>query len=180
MATEAKHEKHFENTCYNNLLAARETQNELWPEPQTTQFYRALVQGAERITGSILGTRQPELAREIATRTCLNLHRFDGRSRFSTWFYRIASNEANEWLRRKQQRRETSIEAVQEPSAPPVEPQVVPRVLDGREKALAQLLLEGYTHEEAAKVLGISKRRVLYEWTLLRKRLKSPKKLSNT
>ena len=39
-----------------------------------------------------------------------NLHRFDGRARFTTWSYRIATNAAIDELRKRQRRSATSID----------------------------------------------------------------------
>jgi len=54
------------------------------------------------------------------------LHRFDGRSRFGTWLYRIAINESRAYLRaqrrrRDRQRRHCSLERDQAPMAAPLE-----------------------------------------------------------
>lgn len=55
-----------------------------------------------RIAG---GTRDADdAAQEAMIRIVRNLHRFDGRSAFGTWAYRIATNTALDELRRRQRR----------------------------------------------------------------------------
>jgi RNA polymerase sigma-70 factor (ECF subfamily) len=49
--------------------------------------------------------RDDEAARDVAQEVFLkayrNLHRFEGRSRFSTWLYRLTVNQCHDWRRRE-------------------------------------------------------------------------------
>lgn len=162
-----------ENVAHANLMKARAVHNEEWPEPETGDLYRALVRGATQIAGSILGHTEPELAGEIATRTLLSLGSFSGRSSFSTWFYRIARNATVRWLENAHRRTETSLETSPDlAEAPRTIPTKYPRGLRESEKRLLDLVLEGFSHREIAQFTGKTRRRTLYEWTQLRKKLR--------
>lgn len=161
-----------ENVAHRNLITQRTVTNEEWPEPETAELYRVLVRGASQITGSILGRANAELAAEIATRTLLNLGSFGGRSSFSTWFYRIARNATVRWLEDAHRRPETSIETAPDQGTHPETPFKYPQGLSQREKMLLRQILAGYSHEDIARLARKPRRRIKYEWTQLRKKLR--------
>jgi RNA polymerase sigma-70 factor (ECF subfamily) len=71
-----------------------------------------------RIAGS---TRDADdAAQEAMIRVVRNLDRFDGRSSFGTWVYRIATNTSLDELRKR--RRRPQLHAVADPDAPAPEP----------------------------------------------------------
>src|ERR1700687_3293855 len=74
-----------------------------------TQHSRALYCTALRMVGS------PEEAEEVLQEAMLNafrnLHRFEGRSQFSTWLTRIVINAALMRLRARKQSRDVSLDA---------------------------------------------------------------------
>lgn len=106
-----------------------------------------------------------DVAQEIAVQLWRAADRFDGRSRESTWVYRIALNVAisiHRRQRRGQQRREPLLA---EPAAPPpAEPgeavqqllACVEQELPPLDRALVLLWLEGQDHAAIGEVLGIS------------------------
>ncbi len=59
------------------------------------------------IVGSILRQREDieDVAQQVFIKAYLALQRFDGRSAFSTWLYKIAVNECRDYLRKKRVRR---------------------------------------------------------------------------
>lgn len=120
---------------------------------------------AERLTGS------PQQAEEVVQSAFLRLwqraDRWEGRSRFSTWFYRVVHNLAIDQLRARRQVMESLDESLPD-SHPAVEDQVERTQRDARVRAaLARLperqrsaiILSHYeerTQAEAAEILGIS------------------------
>jgi RNA polymerase sigma-70 factor (ECF subfamily) len=73
-----------------------------------------------RIAG---GTRDADdAAQEAMIRIVRNLHRFDGRSAFGTWAYRIATNTALDELRRRQRRPQLHAVADHDDDRAPFEP----------------------------------------------------------
>jgi RNA polymerase sigma-70 factor, ECF subfamily len=66
------------------------------------QAYDAIWPVCRRICGS--ETDAADAAQEAVIAVMKNLHRFDGRSRFTTWVYRIATNASLDELRRRRRR----------------------------------------------------------------------------
>lgn len=120
---------------------------------------------AERMTGS------PQIAEEVVQNAFLRLwnsaERWEGRSRFTTWFYRVLHNLAVDELRRRRSGHEELDEALEDPAATP------PQLLEHERRAArvraalerlperqrAALVLRHYedcSQGEAAQILGIS------------------------
>jgi RNA polymerase sigma-70 factor (ECF subfamily) len=59
-----------------------------------------------------------DVTQEVFVRAWRGIHRFEGRSSFSTWLYRIAANTARSFLRRRSLRAHSSLDEVHEPAAP--------------------------------------------------------------
>ncbi len=55
-----------------------------------------------------------DAAQDVLIRICSSLAEFEGRSKFSTWVYRIASNRCLDLVRRKSSRAEYSLDALAE------------------------------------------------------------------
>jgi RNA polymerase sigma factor (sigma-70 family) len=158
-----------ENVAHLALLQAREARGDEWPEPETTALFRALKSGASRVVYSIFGHREPELANEIASRCLLRLGAFKGRSQFSTWFYRVARNEAIRAVT-EDRPREEQFEDHFEIEAPNRLPVPLPRLVPGDE-TLLRLVLSGESFECIGEVLGVSKMTVSRRWARLREKL---------
>lgn len=153
-------------------MEARDSLQQEWPEPQTSQFHALLCQSALAIVGSILGRKEPELSAEIATKALLGLSKFQGRSLFSTWFYRLAHNEA---IRHVQARRHIALEDLLEEPAARKTAEGLPEGLSGlraSDKRLVQLVLDGYNTREIGQKLHVSHATVARQWLKLCEKLK--------
>ncbi|MDD2772652.1 MAG: RNA polymerase sigma factor [Elusimicrobiales bacterium] len=53
-----------------------------------------------------------DAAQDVLVKICSSLDEFEGRSKFSTWVYRVASNRCMDLLRRKKSRPEDSLDAL--------------------------------------------------------------------
>lgn len=107
-----------------------------------------------------------DLAQEIVVQLWQSFDSFDRRARFSTWMYRVALNVAISFRRREQTRTrhalpagaqilETIAGSDNEPDEIRLLYQFI-ETLDGLNKALILLYLDGHSHAEIGQVLGIS------------------------
>lgn len=132
--------------------------------------------------------RDPEdrkdLAQEIVAQVWRAYPSYDEARKFSTWMYRIALNVAISF-KRKESFRERHTAVVEPESlanvADPLTRETDSRVrelyrvidtLDGLNRALVVLYLEGYDHREIGLVLGISEANVATKLTRVRHRLR--------
>ena len=114
-----------------------------------------------------------DLAQEVFLKAYRNLHRFEGRSSFKTWVYRIAINTSQNELRRRSRRPQASptpLETAAEfvPSSQNVErtaqrnarykmlEQALKQLRPDELKVLMLKDIEGRPYNEIAKELGIS------------------------
>lgn len=127
-----------------------------------------------------------EAARDVAQegflRVYRNLHRYDPKHRFYTWFYRIVVHLAIDWTRRRKRVRELLWQRAQEPERRSEDPSLplersdlkgqVDRVLSGLPQKYRVLLvlrdLEGFTSKEIAEISGSNHATV--RWRLHRAR----------
>lgn len=127
-----------------------------------------------------------DLAQEIVAQLWRSYPRFDGRSRFSTWMYRVALNVAISWVRDDRTRRErlspdaALLEATLADAAagdmPPELHVLLAEVLSRLpelDRALLLLYLEGEDHATIAGVLGISETNVATKIGRLKHRLET-------
>jgi RNA polymerase sigma-70 factor (ECF subfamily) len=129
-------------------------------------------------------SRAEDLTQEAFIRAWQNLHLFRGESQFSTWLHRVAVNTVLTW-QRKHGPWLRLFSSADEDTPDPVHHESPGTVRD-LEGAMAQLPLrarqvfvlvdvEGYTHEEAADMLGItagtSKSQLFRARQLLREKL---------
>ncbi len=120
---------------------------------------------AERMTGS------PQTAEEVVQSAFLRLwnsaERWEGRSRFTTWFYRVLHNLAVDELRRRGGGHEELDEALEDPAATPPEllererraarvRAALERLPERQRAALVLRHYEDCSQGEAAEILGIS------------------------
>ena len=132
---------------------------------------RRLFQSAYRLTGNEQNAE--DVVQETFLKAYRNLHRFDGRSQFSTWLYRIAVNCAMDLMRKESRR--TARERAEDVSDlatlatehPPPDRlaassetgRAVARVLGGlsptERAAFVMRHFEGYSSVEIGQLLGI-------------------------
>ena len=123
-----------------------------------------------------------DLAQEIAIQLWRSFGTFDDGRRFSTWMYRIALNVAISFYRRENTRtryvfsdNERLLNAIDESANRPEEMRALYQFieeLDGLNKALVLLYLEGNSYLEMADVLGISETNVATKLSRLKKTMK--------
>ncbi len=108
-----------------------------------------------------------DLMQEIILRLWTNYQRFEGKSSFSTWMYRVAVNTAITFLRKDKRRPQTSTELDQLPEIKAEETASgqmeqmkifykAVHYLNSIEKALIFYFMEGLSHREISAHLGIS------------------------
>lgn len=131
--------------------------------------------------------RRPGEREDLIAETIAHLWRayprFDERSSFSTWMYRIAVNVAVSFYRSETRRRGvvTTGESFLETVAAPEKPEEDERLalvrdlidrLDPLERALMILYLDDRPHREIAEILGISQTNVATKVARIKERLK--------
>jgi len=149
--------------------------------------YEELVRRHQRrvlaIVASVLAAKEDveDVAQQVFIKVFLSLKRFDGRSAFSTWLYKVTTNECWDYLRRKRarplvyqadlaedqlQRLEAARHGDHNPGAT-LDAQRRAEIRDlleqllgelGREERMMLLLkeVEGFSLEEIGKVLGLN------------------------
>jgi RNA polymerase sigma-70 factor (ECF subfamily) len=125
-----------------------------------------------------------DLMQEIAIQLWRSYARFDGRSRFSTWMYRVALNVAISWVRARHHERHVLVAdegvldaALADEASGEIPPDL--RVFLGQvvgglgelDRALILLYLEGHDHETMAGILGISASNVATKINRIKQRL---------
>jgi RNA polymerase sigma-70 factor (ECF subfamily) len=73
------------------------------------ELIRSHQQRVFAVVGSILRKREDveDVAQQVFIKVYVSLHRFDRRSSFSTWLYKVAVNECYDYLRKKRVRKLT-------------------------------------------------------------------------
>ncbi len=137
-----------------------------------------------RLSGD--GGRATELAQDVFVRCWEQLRSFRGESAFGSWLYRLAVNVV--WsTNRGDRRRETRVRPVEDPGAHEPQREAAPPGLrldleraiatlpDGAREVFVLFDIEGYRHEEIARLTGIavgtSKAQLFRARRLLRERL---------
>ncbi len=129
----------------------------------------AVLRRALRLLGNAADAE--EAAQEIFIRALRGAQAFEGRAQATTWLYRITTNHCLNLIRdraRRTQLDETRLPDPQDESrdlrAPADQIALLRRVLaqaDAREaQAAVYVYVDGASHEEAAELLGVSKRTV--------------------
>ena len=143
-----------------------------------------------RMTGSLADSE--DLAQETFLRAFEQLSTYQGRSKFSSWLYRIAVNACLNWRQRETRRRQTNISwsemrVVEGLAAemPPELQEASQRVQDAllrlpakQRAAIVLTTHEGLDHAEAARVLGCSETTV--SWRVFAARSKLKRWLTNS
>jgi RNA polymerase sigma factor (sigma-70 family) len=124
-------------------------------------------------------TERQELTQEITAQLWRSFPRFDGRSQFSTWMYRVALNVAISFVRDQRRHAGRTValdEAVLEIPAAAVDDnqRLVDELLgrlDELERALIVLYLDGHDHATIGDILGISTSNVATKINRIKQRL---------
>ncbi len=124
-----------------------------------------------------------DLVNDIAYEIWKSLPNFEGRSKVSTWIYRVALNTAINYRKNTRKKKDFLQDAIgfqaDEPSS---EMDPNPQVellydciaeLDEFSKAIILLYLDGYKHEEIAEITGISRTNVGTRISRIKAQLKS-------
>lgn len=130
--------------------------------------YGALVfRRARQLLGSDAAAE--EATQEVFIRAAKALHRYDPRAQPSTWLYRITTNYCLNQIRDAGRRRQL-LEARADEAAPASIPYDVEKMVALRRllaeaeprqaEAAVAVYVDGMSHAEAAKVLGVSRRTV--------------------
>ena len=166
-----------EDVAHLALLEARRG-GENWPEPETSALYYTLRAGADIILKHVIGRSDRGFAFEIATKVILDLWKFQGKSKFSTWFYRYVTNEALQHIRKQKLRREVPLDDNEFETLKTGSQLEIYLLLhklhpSTAEIKLIQLMMLGYAQKEIAKKLGTTEEGVRMRWRRLRAKLTS-------
>ena len=132
------------------------------------ETHKKILYKVSRIYCAQTADRQ-DLVQEMVIQLWRSFDKFDGRSKFSTWMYRVALNVALTWVRGQHQARNTvSIDeeildtSLIDEASDAMPPEVgvflnqLLNQLQELDRALILLYLEGHDHETIADILGIS------------------------
>jgi RNA polymerase sigma-70 factor (ECF subfamily) len=145
------------------LAAERNTVFQSWMEAHASILYKVA-----RAYGATHSDRE-DLFQEIALQLWHSVGAWRGDCAATTWIYRVALNTALAW-RRKERRHSRGRQDIEDANGLLVAPSVRdPRLdwiyqriaeLDEANRALALLMLDGFTYREMARVLGLSESNV--------------------
>jgi len=112
---------------------------------------------------------QDDLFQEICLQLWLSIPRFEGKSKASTWVYRVALNTAMVWNRSEKRRRKHTNRLITFPAARnnPARPdEIIERLYDAIRKlpkvdtSVVLMHLDGLAYSEMSEILGISESNV--------------------
>jgi len=118
-----------------------------------------------------------DLKQEILAESWKSFPNFEGRSKFSTWLYRIGLNVAFANLRKLDKQTYVDLEKnhIENAKVHQLEGKellnAILKVLQPIEKSIVLLLIEGYNQKEIAELLGLSAVNVRVKVSRLRKKL---------
>jgi len=126
-----------------------------------------------------------DLFQEVLTNIWRGLDRFEGRSKISTWIYRIAVNTSMAFFKKQHSEidkingieKELSIEAQEQPNEN--EQEAIHRLhhaisdLNKLEKAIVSLMIEDVSQKEIAEVMGFSENNMRVKIHRIKNKLKS-------
>lgn len=138
------------------------------PEQPEDQ-YVALIQQHEGIIHKVINLHidhaedRKDLFQEILLQAWKSFPRFEGKSKFSTWLYRVALNTVFTFQRKERDQEQTGLESVAEPTqAAPEKTELhewlyhLIRQMDEVDRTVMTLHLDGYQHKEIAEILGMT------------------------
>jgi RNA polymerase sigma factor (sigma-70 family) len=131
---------------------------------------------------------QQDVLQEMMYQLCRGYARFDGRSKFSTWMYRVCLNTALTYRRNSDRWKNESLsrEHYQIPEHPSANQEesiamlfAAIEKLSAVNKAIALLYLEDMSYDEIASITGLSKSNVSVRLVRIKKELESQLKKNN-
>lgn len=149
--------------------------------PEKEQQLEKLVQLLKRYAKYICWERLSDhkddfdqLVNGIIWRALKKADAFQGRAKFSTWFYRIAVNECNTFLRKHKERgEEPIIETACEPNLDArLDAIAILDKLSGDDYLLLKMVIEGESFAVIGEELGISANAATVRWNRLKGRLR--------
>ena len=142
--------------------------------------YKALIFKVVRAYGNTAADHD-DLFQEIALQLWHSIPAFRHESAVTTWIYRIALNTAIKWVSRERKHREKketldNMPPVLQENTLPVDERLgwlydAIHRLDGIDRSLTLLLLDGFTYKEMAAILGISESNVGVKINRIKKHL---------
>lgn len=119
-----------------------------------------------------------DLRQDILSRAWAAYPRFQAKSKFSTWLYRIALNAALTRLRKQKQLQYVPEAYAPDPAGPPPGHEaellgLMLSLLTEIEKSVLLLMVEGYDRPEIAEMIGISENNLRVKIFRLRQKLKT-------
>ena len=174
------------------LMRNRPTDNAYatWKELATDEAFARLIVAMRRHATAVcidfMGYAPDEVVNEAISKALLKeATHFAGRSKFSTWFHRLTTNTAHDYIRQRVRRRERSLEGLRErdflhlfvsPQAA-IEQRITLEGLRARmspeDFTLLERLSEGATLKEIAEECHLKFRTLQTRWRRLRQRLQS-------
>jgi RNA polymerase sigma-70 factor (ECF subfamily) len=147
----------------------------------------ALVEGMRKsawaITFSLLGRAVPDVVNDAVTGAVQTLHTYQGKARFSTWFYSVVRIHCQMAIKAKLRRsNEISLEQLTDEDKEPscamdtannarIDLDNILSSLDANERELLRLKAEGHTFIEIGKKLGLSSTAAESRWRRLMARI---------
>ena len=144
---------------------------------------RLLIPKLEKFATAICWQRLPDhkddfkaLVNGIIWRALKRAHKFKGDSKFSTWFYKITTNECNRYLRCYKKRCEIDLAEEMPGKAEAVDARIdliaLLSCLEGDDHVLFRLVAEGEDFATIGERLGLTRNAALVRWTRLKERLR--------
>lgn len=154
----------------------------LSPPESRSQVEAELIKHLRYHAGAVcaikLGRAEPWIANLAVYEALRQMHKFQGRSKFSTWFEAIVRNMCNRALAEKitQREREVPLEDVAdtayiEPDTSAVELRQIYGKLNATEREFVEMKFRGLSDMEIAERLGLPPPRVRIEWFRIRRRI---------
>ena len=164
-----------ENQLYENWITGN-------PEDRLKLEKELIVQlkrHAARVCWMVLRSNSPDLIDEIAYNAILELDQFNGDSLFSTWFHARALHRCYNERRFQRYAKKLTAEKLYPEQENSKRTQLDSRILVQKilaaakddERELLELKFKGYTFEEIAEILNVSKKAVNKKWHRLVRRL---------
>jgi len=153
-------------------------------ESEKEQSLQILIRRMERFATAICCQKLSDHSEEfgplvngIVWRAVKHMDKFQEGSKFSTWFYRIAANECNRFLRNIKERCETSLEEEMPTNQAGLDARVdliaLLDGLEGEEHLLFKMVAEGQDFNAIAEALGIKRNAAIQRWDRLKRKLRN-------